>query len=112
MMLSLEGSVLEGIFTMAAIEAAYFSPGRIFPQVVCKQFINFKTYSPLHTASHCPMPSVHAKLKQPGTQSHVYRSTLIPGQGGCHLPFMSLNFGPQRFLPHSPPSLWLSRQLD
>ena len=39
------------------------------------------------------------------------RSILIPGQGCCHLHLRFLCVGPQRFLPHSPPSLWLLGQL-
>ena len=39
------------------------------------------------------------------------RPLWLLGLGCCHLPSMSLCFGPQRFLLNSPPSLWLSGQL-
>ena len=56
-----------------------------------------------------PSMQVAFSVVFPATQLHVCRSKFVPGQpeGCCHLCFMSLCIGPQRFLPYSPTSLWL-----
>ena len=45
------------------------------------------------------------------TQVHHCRINLLPGQGCCHLPFMSLCFVLQHNPRSTPPSLWLFGQL-